>query len=164
MYKKTITFQTYDGRTLTDDFYFHLTQAEMVEMEMGENGRMTTLLADIIKTEDQAKIIGFIKTIIMRSYGVRSADGRYFRKSQDLWQDFAQSEAYSELFIELATNADKAAAFINGIMPPDLVTQASELVDSEAPVEEQVKALENLSKEELLAKFKERTEAKKTKK
>ena len=38
-------------------------------------------------------------------------------KSEEISNGFAQTEAYSQLFMELATDADAAAAFVNGIIP-----------------------------------------------
>ena len=117
MLKKTISYTDFDGNERTEDFYFNLSKAEIMEMELGVVGGMTQMLNKIVATQDSKKIIETFKDIILKAYGEKSPDGRRFIKNQELTDAFSQTEAYSELFMELATNADAAAAFINGIAP-----------------------------------------------
>lgn len=120
MIKKTITYTDYDGVERTEDFYFNLSPAEITEMEMGTEGGLQKMIDQIIQTKDSKKIIELFKDIILRSYGEKSADGRRFQKRRDghaLAEDFAETEAYSTLFMELATDADAAAKFISGVVP-----------------------------------------------
>lgn len=120
MIKKTITYTDYDGVERTEDFYFNLSPAEITEMEMGTEGGLQKMIDQIIQTKDSKKIIELFKDIILRSYGEKSADGRRFQKRRDghaLAEDFAETEAYSVLFMELATDADAAAKFISGVVP-----------------------------------------------
>ena len=122
MIKKTIAYEDFNGQTREEDFYFNLTKAELTEMELSMNGGLSQLLEKIIKENDQKQIIEYFKKIVLGSYGVKSLDGRSFVKSDELRTEFASTMAYSELFMELATDAEKAAEFVNGIMPKGLGT------------------------------------------
>lgn len=117
MLKKTITYTDFNGVERTEDFYFNLTKAEIAEMELEIPGGMTTMIDRITKTQDMPSLIKLFKDLILRSYGKKSDDGRRFIKNTDVVDEFKDSEAYSELFMELATNADAASAFVNGIVP-----------------------------------------------
>lgn len=117
MIKKTIDYIDYDGNERSEDFYFNLNQAEVLELEMGTSGGLTKMLEKIIKEQDNTKIMEMFKDIVLKSYGEKSPDGRRFIKTKGLAESFAQTEAYSTLFVELATDAEKAAEFINGIIP-----------------------------------------------
>lgn len=125
MLKKTITYTDYDGNERTEDFYFNLKKSEVMEMEMGTTGGMRKMLEKIVAEQDSKRIIETFKDIILRAYGEKTADGKRFMKSQELADAFSQTEAYSELFMELATDADAAAVFINGIIPQMPPEQAS---------------------------------------
>lgn len=117
MLKKTITYEDYDGNKRTEDFYFNLSKAEIMEMEMGVSGGMTQMLNRIVAAQDGERIIKTFKEIILKAYGEKSSDGKRFIKSEELSTAFSQTEAYSQLFMELATDADAAAKFVNGIIP-----------------------------------------------
>jgi 2-hydroxy-3-keto-5-methylthiopentenyl-1-phosphate phosphatase len=117
MLKKTITYEDFDGNKRTEDFYFNLTKAEVTEMEMSTEGGLTKMLEKIVSAQDGKRIIETFKDLILRAYGEKSPDGKRFIKSQELRDTFSQNQAYSELFMELATNAEAAAAFVNGIIP-----------------------------------------------
>lgn len=117
MLKKTITYTDYDGNERTEDFYFNLNKAELLEMELGIKGGMQNFLQKIIDTKDVPELAALFKKIILMSYGEKDADGRKFIKSKELTDAFTQTEAYSELYMELCTDSDKAAAFMNAIIP-----------------------------------------------
>lgn len=117
MLKKTITYTDYDGNERTEDFYFNLTKAECLEMELGSNGGMKKYVERIISAQDGKQLVTLFKEIIDKSYGVKSLDGKRFIKNQEVLDEFKQSEAYSDLFMELATDSDAAAAFVNGVVP-----------------------------------------------
>lgn len=117
MYKKTITYEDYNNVTRTEDFYFNLTQAELAEMEFGTSGGLADMLTQISKSMDQPSIIAMFKKIILAAYGVKSPDGKYFRKNEEIRNDFMSTEAYSILFMELASDSDAASEFINGVIP-----------------------------------------------
>lgn len=118
MIKKTITYTDFNGEQQTEDFYFNLTKAELAEMELsGEGNSLKASLERIVASNDGAKIIAEFKKILEKSYGVRSADGKRFMKSPQAWEEFSSSEAYSVLFMELATDANASAEFIKALVP-----------------------------------------------
>ena len=119
MYKKTITYTDYDGNERKEDHYFNLTKAEVVELELEERGGLTKLIEKLVAEQDGKRIMAIFKDLILRSYGEKSLDCKRFIKSPELSTAFSQTEAYSELVMEMITNADAAAAFINGITPKD---------------------------------------------
>lgn len=120
MLKKTLTYIDYNGTERTEDHYFNLSKAELAEMELGIAGGLSTMLQSIIDAKDQPSIIKTFKEIILKAYGEKSPDGKRFIKSEELSVAFSQTEAYSQLFMELATDDKAAAEFVNGIMPSDL--------------------------------------------
>lgn len=124
MLKKTITYEDFDGNKRTEDFYFNLSKAEVLEMEMGISGGMTQMLNKIIAAQDGGRVIKTFKDIILKAYGEKSPDGKRFIKSEEISTAFSQTEAYSQLFMELATNADAAATFVNSIIPVDITKPA----------------------------------------
>ena len=123
MLKKTINYTDYNGNERNEDFYFHLSKAELMEMEMGTTGGLAEMIKRIVAAQDAPAIMKIFKDLILKAYGVKSPDGKRFIKNQDLIDEFAQTEAYSQLFMELAMDANKAAEFVNGIMPADIDTK-----------------------------------------
>lgn len=117
MLKKTQTYTDFDGNERTEDFYFNLTEAELTELEYSMNGGLSQLLEKIIKEDDQKQIIEYFKKIVIMAYGVKSLDGRQFVKNDRVREEFASTVAYSDIFMELSHDANKAAEFVNGIMP-----------------------------------------------
>lgn len=117
MLKKEIKYEDYAGNVRKEDFYFNLTQAEITEMELSMAGGLVQHINKITTAQDGAEIMKIFKDIILKAYGEKSADGKRFIKSEELATAFSQTEAYSQLFMTLVTDADAAAAFINGIVP-----------------------------------------------
>lgn len=117
MLKKTMTYTDYNGTERTEDFYFNLTKAELMEMEMSTNGGLAEMIKKIVSTQDAPAIIKVFKDLVLKAYGEKSLDGKRFIKNEEITTAFSQTEAYSDLFMELATNSDAAAAFVNGIVP-----------------------------------------------
>lgn len=125
MLKKTITYVDYNGSERTEDFYFNLSKAEIMEMEMSTSGGLAEMINRIVAAQDVPAIIKIFKDLILKAYGEKSPDGKKFIKSNEISTDFAQTEAYSQLFMELATDADAAAKFVNGIIPADMANQVA---------------------------------------
>ena len=117
MLKKTITYTDYNDVERTEDFYFNLTKAELMEMEMGAVGGLSGMIEKIVSANDAPAIIKVFKELVLKAYGDKSADGKRFIKSKKISHAFSQTEAYSQLFMELATDADAASKFVNGIAP-----------------------------------------------
>ena len=120
MLKKTITYRDYNDVERTEDFYFNLTKAEIMEMELGTTGGFTEMVQKIIDTQNIPQIAKVFKDLVLKAYGEKSPDGRRFIKNDEIRDGFAQTEAYSDLFMELSTNPDAAAAFVNGIIPDNI--------------------------------------------
>lgn len=126
MLKKTITYTDYNNNERTEDFYFNLNKAEIMEMEMSTSGGLAERIQRVIASQDAPTIIKIFKDLVLASYGQKSPDGKRFIKNDKLREEFEQTEAYSMIFMELATDAEAASAFVNGIMPADLAQQALE--------------------------------------
>lgn len=120
MIKWPITYTTYNDETITEDFYFNLNKAELVGMQLGANGAYSEFITRIMNEHDMKKIGDEFRRILLLSYGKKSDDGKYFRKSDQMREEFEQSEAYANLFIELLTDGDKASKFFKGVLPKDL--------------------------------------------
>ena len=124
MFTKTIKYTDYNGVEREEKFLFNLSKAELTEMELGTTGGLSETIKKIIETQDTPSIIKIFKDLILKSYGEKSSDGKRFIKVDDngkpLSIGFSQTEAYSQLFMELATDDEKAAEFVNGLIPADL--------------------------------------------
>lgn len=117
MLKKTITFTDYNGVERTEDFYFNLNEAELTEMQLMKEGGLKEWLEKMIKSENKVEIMKMFKMIILKAYGEKSADGRRFIKSDELSENFTQTEAYNKLFMELVSNETTMSEFVKGIVP-----------------------------------------------
>jgi len=117
MLKKTVTYVDYENTERTEDFYFNLSQAEVTEMELSIDGGLVKKIERIVAAKNGAEIMKLFKEIVLKSFGVKSPDGRKFIKSQELSEDFSFTEAYSQIFMSLVTDPDAAAAFVRGIVP-----------------------------------------------
>ena len=120
MLKKTITYTDYNGVQRTEDFYFNLSKAEIMEMELGTTGGLAEMIQKVVAANDGPTIIKIFKDLVLKAYGEKTPDGKRFVKSEEISNAFSQTEAYSILFMELATDADSAAKFVNGIIPADM--------------------------------------------
>lgn len=125
MIKETITYVDYNGIERKEDFYFNLTKAEIMEMEMSTQGGLAEMIQRIVAAQDLPAIIKVFKDLIIKAYGVKSPDGKRFIKNDDIVNEFVQTEAFSQMFMKLATDADAAANFVNGIIPADMAQQVN---------------------------------------
>lgn len=124
MLKKTITYKDYNGLERTENYYFNLTEAEIMEMEVGTVGGLAEMITRIVEAKDAPAIMKTFRDLILKAYGEKSEDGRRFeKKGGALAEAFTETEAYSILFMELVTNAEKAAEFINGVVPAHMSQQ-----------------------------------------
>lgn len=142
MLKQTITYTDFNGNERTEDFYFNFTKIELLEMEAnsGSDRSYSDMLLSLIEEKDMMKIALTMKTLLLAAYGEKSEDGKRFVKTQELREAFESSPAFDELYFEIATNADKAAEFVNGVIPKNLLNQ----MDSE-PAELAKKKLAEIS-------------------
>lgn len=130
MLKKTITYVDYEGVERTETHFFNLTKAELIKMNFSQAGGLEKRFEKMIEAKDGKGIMEALDEIIHRSYGEKSDDGRRFIKSEALVEAFEQTEAYSELFMELCTDAKAAADFVQGILPKDIPTENKSLPES----------------------------------
>lgn len=142
MLKETISYVDFDGNERNEDFYFNLTEAELVELDMTTVGGMQAMIKRIIQEKDMNRIIKEMKRIIAVSYGKKSDDGRRLIKNDEVFNEFAETNAYSQLFMRLATDADYAAKFISRVIPDSVRArkEAAEAKEAEAK-EAEVKSL-----------------------
>ena len=127
MLKKTIKYKDYDGNEREEDFYFNLKKSELLELQVGTPGGLSQYIQKLVSEQDMPKLMDLFKKIIKCAYGVKSADGRRFEKSDELYKEFEETEAYSELFMEISQDSNKAAAFFNGIIPAELANNGKDL-------------------------------------
>lgn len=133
MLKLTRTYTDYNNVQRTEDFYFNLSKAEVTEMELSAAGGLAEMIQKVVDSNDAPSIIKIFKDIVLKAYGEKSPDGKYFRKSPEISEAFSQTEAYSDLFMELATDADAASKFVNGIVPADMAAAYDKKLISAVP-------------------------------
>ena len=129
MLKRPITYTDFNDEEVTEDFYFNISKSEIIEMEAGRPGGFMSWIQEIIKIEDTKTLMEEFKKIILLAYGVKSTDGRYFEKSDELRKKFADSAAYDALFWEIFTDEGKMAAFIKAIIPKETAEQTANELD-----------------------------------
>jgi hypothetical protein len=120
MLKRNVTYEDFNGNTVTDTFYFNLSKAELVELEYNYENGFAATIESIVKAEDNKTLITIFKDLILKAYGQKSDDGKRFIKNDELREEFSQTAAYSELFMELAVDDKAASDFIAGIVPKDM--------------------------------------------
>lgn len=124
MLKETITYIDFNDLERTEDYYFNLTRTELIRMEMNKNGSLTGILTKITKANDMPDIFEAMESLILKAYGEKSVDGRYFNKSEEISNNFMNSPAYDKLFEKLTSDASYAYKFLMGILPKDLAEEA----------------------------------------
>lgn len=127
MLKKTITYVDYNDQKRTEDYWFHLTKSELIELDASNEGGLETTIRKIIKETDTKRIVELVKGLVLKSYGEKSADGKRFVKSKEAAEAFMQTEAYSQLFVDLISDPDQMTAFFKGIIPQDIREQADKM-------------------------------------
>lgn len=131
MLTKSVKYKDFDGNERIENLQFHLSKVELIEMsldlpdEVSEtigndpNNIDETAAMRILETLGGKGILDFIKKLLLESYGIKSADGRSFEKSEELSRKFSQTLAFDELIMELMSNEEAAANFVNAIIPAD---------------------------------------------
>lgn len=120
MYTLTKTYTDWNGMERTEEFRFNLTKAALMEMQYEQEGGMREYLQKIIDSKNQKELMKMFKDLVLRAYGEKSDDGKYFIQNEETKARFAATPVYSDLFMELSTDSNKASEFVNGIMPVDL--------------------------------------------
>lgn len=124
MYKKRIKYTDFNDAVREEDFYFNISKSEIVKMEISEDGGLQERLERVIQAKKGREIMEVFENLILSSYGVRSLDGKSFSKSPEVIQAFKDTAAYDVFFMELVTDAEAAAIFVNAVFPADLVAEA----------------------------------------
>lgn len=122
MLTKKIKYTDYNGEEREETLYFNLNKAELMQWELSEKGGLRARLERIIESKDVPSIAKIFEEIIEKSYGIKSADGRRFIKNKEIFEEFKQTEAYSEFYMQLATDSKAAIAFVRAIIPSDIDT------------------------------------------
>lgn len=128
MFAKKITYTDFSGETRTEEFLFNMSKTDIVQWEYSVKGGIDNLFKKVVNENDQTALVTLVTDLVHRAYGEKSLDGKKFEKRRngvDLADEFEQTAAYDVLFMELVSDAQAAAAFVNGIMPPELVAAAS---------------------------------------
>lgn len=131
MLKRKIEYTNFDGEKTDGIFYFHLSKPELIDMELEENGGLESTIHRMIEERDNRKIMEMFKKLIQASYGRKSEDGEHFEKSEEITKQFTQTAAYEQLFMELATDSKKAAEFLKGVIPADLIEEVEKMEKDE---------------------------------
>lgn len=134
MITRTIEYVDYDGNQRKEKHYFNLTQFEATEIAVeipddivedlesdaaNPENRVTTA-RNLTEKLGKKGVMDFIKNIVLKSYGVKSPDGKRFIKSEQLTTEFSQTLAFSSFMMRLMTDDEEASRFINGVIPPEL--------------------------------------------
>ena len=127
MIKKTVTYTDYNREQRTETFYFHYTEAEILDMEMSEEGSFADRIQRIIDAKDKTALMKLIKKFVIDAYGVKSEDGKRFMKNDELKTAFLECPAYSDIFMEMVTNDEIAAEFVNGVIPSTMKDRVAKL-------------------------------------
>lgn len=161
MLKKTVEYEDFDGNKVVEDLYFHLSKAELSEMELSHDGEgLSDYLQKILENMDKAGIVQAYKDLLGKAVGRRHEDGRRFEKSPEITSTFFQTGAYDAVFMELFTDVNAASTFFRAVLPADLREKIEEetarttVVDLPQPAIETAavsKKLSDYSDEELLA-------------
>lgn len=117
MVKKTISFENFDGKKVKKDWYFHLNEIELMDLQLETEGGFQEFVAKAVEENDNKKIVKILKDIIVKSVGIKSEDGMRFIKSEEITDEFCQTGAYPALFLELAQDENAAEAFLTGVFP-----------------------------------------------
>lgn len=135
MITKEIAFTDYNGQERKEKYQFNFTKAELTEMELSVNGGLSAMMDRIKETDDRPELMRIFKDLILKAYGIKSADGKRFIKSEELRTEFSQTEAYSELYMELVTDTNAAITFFNGLIPNNLKDNGGKVVEMPASAE-----------------------------
>lgn len=131
MLKKTITYEDYNGKERTEDFYFHLSKPAVINLEYSVPGGLSNFVDRAVKRGDEKDLLDLINIFITKSYGQKSDDGKRFIQNDEVLQAFLESPAYEEFLFETLSSSKSATEFINGIMPKDLEKMLAEMSEED---------------------------------
>lgn len=134
MYKITETFEDFNGNKRTEDFYFNFMESELTHMQFKTKGGLAGTINKIIATQDTPGLIDIFEELLQKSFGEKTADGRGFHKSPELLQSFMETEAYSQIYMRLATDNKAAQDFINNVVPKKMQDAAKQAQQDKTPI------------------------------
>lgn len=142
MIKKNITYVDFDGEERTDAFYFNLSKAELMDIELDYNGNMSEAMNIMLEKRDMKGVLGLLSKLVRKAYGEKSGDGKRFLKNKELEDGFATTDAFSNLLIELVNDEKKLEAFVTGVIPADMRDEVEKRMEEtrEAEAAEKPKA------------------------
>lgn len=150
MIKKTVTYNDFNGKSHTEDFYFNLTKAELLEMESSVSGGYSSMLEGIVQAKDNHAIVNIVKEILLKAYGKRSDDGKLFMKTPEIRQELEFSNAFPEIYFDILSDEDKASEFINALVPNELLEEVNKQTATSTP-ELSSGSTDHMSREDLQA-------------
>lgn len=125
MFKTTIEYTNYNGENAKEDCYFNFSKADLLEMQWSDDEGLDKILEKIVKESRPSVLMPVFKEMVLKSYGIKSEDGRRFIKSDKLSEEFSQTPAFSELLVRLCTDADFSADFVNNIIPKNIENESN---------------------------------------
>lgn len=142
MYKKTVSYEDWNGNPVVEDLYFNLTRTEILELEyqLRPGTPLTEIIQSLIDEQDSGEILRLVKEIVLASYGKKSEDGKRFTKNDEIRTEFEESPAFDVVYMDLASDTDAAIGFINGIMPKSIQEQLGD--NPQEKLLEQVKSFQ----------------------
>lgn len=144
MYTRTITCEDFNGNEYTEDCMFNLTETEIIELQTGTDGGFGEYLGKLIKANNMPKVMEFFKMFILKSYGIKSLDGKRFEKSEEISKAFSETQAYNKIFMELCTDPKKAQEFILGVAPKQLADKAKDIIEKGVDIKD-IQNTQNIS-------------------
>lgn len=142
MIKKIANYEDFEGNQVTEELWFNLTQTELISMSMDmpedisesignvENMDQEAASAKIVEKLGSKGVFEFIKDLLIKSYGVRTPDGKGFKKNKEITENFACSLAFDAIFMELISDDQAAAKFVNGVIPTSVMNKMTERMGS----------------------------------
>lgn len=116
MIKQVIKYRDFNDNEAEETAMFNLSENDILDILVEFPEGFETVIENWEKTGDFSEMIRLFKIIIKKAYGVKSEDGKYFRKSDEASEDFMQSAAYEELFRRLRTDEALAIEFFTNLI------------------------------------------------
>lgn len=132
---KKITYTDYFGKERTEEFRFNLSKVDITKDFIKTEGSLIEKLRKIVEAKDNNDVMNVFESLIRKSYGEVSEDGRRFIKKdengRELFEKFAETPAYDKLYMELLTDEKAATEFVRGILDPELQKEIAEAEKAE---------------------------------
>ena len=151
MFSRTFNYKGYDGNEHKETWWFNLSESELMKMELGSVGGINGMMNRMLREDHPDKIVDMFEKIILGSVGERSADGRRFlKRGGAVAEDFRETPAYDQLFLELVSSGEALATFLKGAIPEEVRMNVEKAEAEQAKRQEESAApeLKVLPKEE----------------